>query len=76
MCKGMTIAEVMTVECNGEVGVIEGFANARLIAAAPDLLAALSRIVNDSPEPGEDAVLTVEGYNQACAAIAKAMGHS
>jgi hypothetical protein len=49
-------------------------ANAMLIAAAPDMLAALRTIVNDSPEPGEDAVLTVDGYNQACAAIAKATG--
>lgn len=45
---------------------------ASLISAASDMLAALKRIVNDSPEPGEDAVLTAEGYNQACAAIAKA----
>ena len=56
-------------------GSAEGRANATLAAAAPDLLAALKRIVNDSPEPGEDAVLTVDGYNQACAAIAKAQGN-
>lgn len=46
-------------------------ANARLIAAAPELLAALEFIVNDA-EPGEDARLTANGYNRACAAIAKA----
>jgi len=48
-------------------------ANARLIAAAPELLAALQFIVNCA-EPGEDAVLDVDGYNLACAAIAKATG--
>ena len=48
--------------------------NAALVVAAPDLLAALEYIVNDIPEPGEDAELTVKGYNLACAAIAKAKG--
>mgnify|MGYP001571482384 CR=1 FL=1 len=48
-------------------------ANARLLAAAPDLLAALKFIVNDA-EPGEDAQLTRAGYNMACAAIARARG--
>lgn len=43
-----------------------------LLAAAPDLLAALEFIVNDTPEAGADAVLSVAGYNAACAAIAKA----
>lgn len=38
-----------------------------------ELLAALQFIVNDA-EPGEDARLTTEGYNRACAAIAKAEG--
>lgn len=46
-------------------------ANARLIAAAPDLLEALEYIVNDTPEEGGDAELTVVGYNKACAAIAR-----
>lgn len=41
------------------------------LLAAPDLLEALKFIVNDG-EPGEDAVLSVKGYNLACAAIAKA----
>ena len=40
--------------------------------AAPELLAALQFIVNDTPEPGEDARLTTEGYNKACAAIERA----
>lgn len=47
-------------------------ANARLIAAAPDLLSAAQFVVNDTPKPGEDARLTVEGYNRLCAAIALA----
>lgn len=49
-------------------------ANASLIAAAPDLLAALEFIVNDLIAPGEDAHLSVDGYNKACAAIKKAKG--
>lgn len=53
----------------------ESAANLALIAAAPELLAALQFIVNDTPRgPGEDAELTVTGYNLACAAIAKARG--
>ena len=40
-------------------------------AAVPGLLAALQFIVNDAPA-GEDAQLTVKGYNMACAAIAAA----
>ena len=47
---------------------------APLFAASKDLLAALERIVNDAPSPGEDAQLTAAGYNQACAAITKAKG--
>lgn len=49
-------------------------ADARLIAAAPELLEALLYIVNDTPTPGGDAELTAEGYNRACAVIAKAEG--
>ena len=45
----------------------------RLRAQRDELLAALLFIVNDA-EPGEDAHLTVAGYNIACAAIAKAKG--
>lgn len=51
----------------------EAIANAKLIAAAPDLLEALYFIVHCTPEPGEDAVLNVEGYNKACKAIQKAI---
>ena len=36
------------------------------------LLEALQYIVNDTPESGEDAELTVKGYNMACEAIRKA----
>lgn len=55
------------------VPIKEATSNARLISAAPDLLEALQFIVDDAPE-GEDARLTVDGYNKACAAIAKAEG--
>jgi len=48
--------------------------NERLRAINADLLAALAFIVSDTLEPGEDARLTVAGYNRACAAIAKARG--
>ena len=48
---------------------------ARLRETNDDLLAALDYIVNDA-KPGEDARLTVDGYNRACAAIAKARGES
>lgn len=40
------------------------------------LVEALEFIVNDTPEPGEDAQLTVEGYNKACAALAAARGET
>jgi hypothetical protein len=46
--------------------------NAIAIAALPDLIAALRFIVNDVPAPGEDAQLTIKGYNLACAALGKA----
>lgn len=52
----------------------ETLSNARIIAAAPDLLEALKFILNDCPIQGEDAVLSVNGYNKACNAIAKAEG--
>ncbi len=45
----------------------EGFANARLIAAAPDLLEALKDAVRDSESPGQ-------WLDEARAAIAKATG--
>lgn len=64
------VADCVT-ERNQTLPLDEREANARLIAAAPELLEALLFIVNDA-EPGEDAQLTVEGYNRACAAIAKA----
>ena len=48
----------------------EGEANARLIAAAPDLLAALVELTDiEGPLPGN-----VEWYHRARAAIAKATG--
>ena len=66
--KGNNIAEVI---CPFEADKPLVDKRARVIAAAPDLLAALEFIVNDM-EPGEDAKLTVKGYNKACAAIKKA----
>jgi len=47
-------------------------ANARLIAAAPDLLEALSEIIND----GGKFVMTHETHRKARAAIAKARGEA
>lgn len=64
---GWALADVQPADEDG----IEGEANARLIAAAPDLLEALKRIV------GWDAAglaLTEDHAAQACAAIAKAEG--
>lgn len=37
-----------------------------------ELVEVLKFIVNDVPEPGEDAVLGAEGYNRACQAIQQA----
>ena len=51
-------------------GTDEQEANARLIAAAPDLLEALSEIIND----GGKFVMTNETHRKARAAIAKARG--
>jgi len=47
-------------------------ANARLIAAAPDLLEALSEIIND----GGKFVMTHETHRKARAAIARARGEA
>ena len=47
-------------------------ANARLIAAAPDLLEALSEIIND----GGKFVMTNETHRKARAAIARARGEA
>ncbi len=44
----------------------------RLRALNAELLEALKLIINCTPEPGEDAILTATGYNKACAAIQKA----
>lgn len=50
----------------------EAFANAKLFAAAPDLLDALSEIIND----GGKFVITHETHRKARAAIAKARGEA
>ena len=53
-------------------GTDEQEANARLISAAPDLLEALSEIIND----GGKFVMTHETHLKARAAIAKARGEA
>lgn len=53
-------------------GPDEQEANARLIAAAPDLLEAISEIIND----GGKFVMTNEAHRKARAAIAKARGEA
>ena len=50
----------------------EAFANAKLFAAAPDLLDALSEIIND----GGKFVMTNETHRKARAAIARARGEA
>ena len=50
----------------------EDFANAKLISAAPDLLEALSEIIND----GGKFVMTSETHRKARAAIARARGEA
>lgn len=50
----------------------EAFANAKLFAAAPDLLEAISEIIND----GGKFVMTNETHRKARAAIAKARGEA
>jgi hypothetical protein len=65
---GKTLALIPYYDKDNE----EHEANARLIANAPELLAALIYIVNCNSEIGEDAVLDAKGYNMACDAINKA----
>lgn len=70
------VYETALIVCNGDLSEDEAWANGKLYASAPDLLAACKFVVNDCPEPGEDAQLTVDGYNRLCAAIAKAEGQA
>jgi hypothetical protein len=64
----------------GEVGAVddeESIANARLIAAAPELLTALDLFANLDKHVNSDLWLINQEYcNQARAAIAKALGES
>lgn len=78
------ISDVAKVMCSGQVicsdlydpgfdpSIEEIDANARLLAAAPELLTALINIV----EGREDAVLPLSCYNEARLAIRKALGES
>jgi len=61
------------VEWHNDMPTKEAQANALLIAAAPELLAALTYIVNCQPESGEAAIFDSVGYNMACNAIEKAI---
>jgi len=47
--------------------------HAAVVKALEDANKAMDFVLNDSPEPGEDAQLTVEGYNLLCAATKKAV---
>lgn len=52
----------------------ERYANARLIAAAPELLEALSQIVNHATKYGGAPLAAVKMFDRARAALAKADG--
>jgi hypothetical protein len=54
----------------------EAKANARLIAAAPDLLAALEMVLNSTTHPGPLWTVSNESIAAAHAAIARAKGES
>ena len=64
----------MAIDCDGSADTIEGAAaNARLIAAAPELLEALLRYVkNDELMNGDEPGWETKTYEDAWAAIAKA----
>lgn len=53
---------------------VENEANARLIAAAPDLAAALERLIAEHDEPGSHGRPSRYAWDQARAAIAGAEG--
>ena len=66
---------VATVYIGQELGDSESEANANLIAASPDLLAALKNIVRGYDGPTVDAATALSSYiDGARAAIAKAEG--
>lgn len=50
---------------------IENWNDARLIAAAPDLLVALRRIIRDTPEPPESDQVALSNWQAGRTAIAK-----
>lgn len=68
--QGELIAQV----CDLEDGLNETIANARLMAAAPDLLAALQGLIDYFIDPSWDDYSDTETMQAARAAIAKATG--
>ena len=76
---GLAVAEIVTANAHGiHTAQTEqiGQANARLITAAPDLLAALADMINAfghycEGDPSDD---EIDALAKACAAIAKAQG--
>jgi aspartate aminotransferase-like enzyme len=65
--------EIIAFVCDLEKYSNESISNAQLIAAAPDLLAALREYVERHEADGDPAGLPE--YELACAAIAKALGN-
>jgi hypothetical protein len=73
--EGQTLADLEEKEEEGEaprVALDEALANARLIAAAPDLVAALKAVVDELPVPARASNTRVRVYEAAKAALAKA----
>ena len=68
----LSIAHVDSVDGFGTNGIGESAANARLIAAAPDLLAALREVVTWAHNPDPDGGAGAAMWERARAAIRKA----
>ena len=74
---GVLTASADSAESNAGLDVLEGFANARLIAAAPELLDACRALLRDmlAVDAGGSFGLELQvGIDQAYKAIAKATG--
>lgn len=68
------IGQICIVQSTGAKTQVEGYANACLIAAAPDLLAACEELLRMG-DLNELSTVGLPEYDQARAAIAKAKGH-